>query len=280
MKHLLKTDNGKLVIYLDAPDWDGAPAAAFGDFTCKSLEAGCDLLRDGIAYTKSQGINRIIGPMSGDTWHSYRFVTESDGSNPFMMEPKNQQHELDAFLETGFKEISSYFSARATLDDAAKTKPDETDAFSIETWDGSDPEKLFKQVFDLSVTAFSKNAFFKPISEQDFLAMYMPVVPMLKNELILFARRPDGSLAGFLFGIPNYSEGPQTKTAILKTYASLERGAGRHLSYHFHKNARDAGFETAIHALIHKDNQSANRSTVEGGTVFRRYGLFGLRLDG
>jgi hypothetical protein len=141
------------------------------------------------------------------------------------------------------------------------------------------PEALFEQVYALSTEAFSRNAFYKPISRDAFLAMYMPLVPMLRKELIFFARRPDGTLAGFLFGVPNYAEGPAPRTAILKTYASLEKGAGRHLSHAFH-TAAEAIYGAAIHALIHDDNLSALRSATEGAHVFRRYGLYGLRLDG
>jgi hypothetical protein len=117
------------------------------------------------------------------------------------------------------------------------TAPEPTDSFTIETWDGTGPEALFEQVYALSTEAFSRNAFYKPITRDAFLAMYMPLVPMLKKELIFFARRPDGTLAGFLFGVPNYAEGPAPRTAILKTYASLEKGAGRHLSHAFHTAA-------------------------------------------
>jgi hypothetical protein len=170
-------------------------------------------------------------------------------------------------------------TARDTRRAFAVPAKDTTD-FTITTWDGSDPEALFGQVHDLSTQAFSGNAFYKPISRADFLAMYLPMVPLLKPELIFFARRPDGSLAGFLFGIPNYAEGPKPDTVILKTYASIARGAGRHLAYAFHKAAADAGYSTAIHALIHDDNQSADRSAAEGAEVFRRYTLFGRVLDG
>ena len=111
------------------------------------------------------------------------------------------------------------------------------------------------------------------------MAMYMPMVPMLKRELIFFARRPDETLAGFLFGTPNYAEGPTPSSAILKTYASLEKGAGQHLAYAFHSAAFGAGYTSAIHALIHDDNLSALRSASEGADIFRRYGLFGLVLD-
>jgi len=156
--------------------------------------------------------------------------------------------------------------------------PKATDAFTLETWDGSNPEGLFTQVHDLSCQAFAGNPFYKHIALEDFLAMYRPVVPLLKQELILFARDPAGRLVGFLFGIPNYAEGPQTKSVILKTYASLAKGAGHHLSHQFYLNAKTMGFETVIHALMHDDNLSAVRSGLNGADVFRRYALMGRSL--
>ena len=102
---------------------------------------------------------------------------------------------------------------------------------------------------------------------------------MLKKDLILFARDSSGTLKGFLFGLPNYADGPETGTVILKTYASLQKGAGHRLSDAFHRAAKDAGYTTAIHALIHDDNLSALRSAANGAEVFRRYALMGRRLD-
>ncbi len=279
-KEIIRTADAKLTVYLNGPNWEGARAATFGDFSCKTSEAGAEILRKGIERVQDAGLDRIIGPMSGDTWHSYRFVSDSDGSAPFLMEPTNKPHELEVFRSAGFTEISRYFSARVSLQAATGSAPPESDGFVVEEWDGTDPEALFRQVFDLSTRAFSGNAFYKPISEADFLAMYMPVVPMMKRELILFARRHDGTLAGFLFGIPNYAEGPNPASVILKTYASLEPGAGRHLAHRFHKAALRMGYETAIHALIHDDNTSAERSAAEGATIFRRYTLLGRKLNG
>jgi len=108
--------------------------------------------------------------------------------------------------------------------------------------------------------------------------MYRPVVPLLKQDLILFARDTAGSLVGFLFGIPNYAEGPKPASVILKTYASSQKGAGHWLSYQFYVNAKAMGFETAIHALMHEDNLSAVRSGLYGADVFRRYSLMGRTL--
>ncbi|PUB10169.1 hypothetical protein [Yoonia sediminilitoris] len=275
-----KSDNARITAYLDGPMHHGATCATVGNFAFKSPDAGAEILGQAIAHIRENGIRQIIGPMDGDTWHSYRIVTQTDSSPAFLLEPGHLPGAVDIFKAAGFTTISRYFSARASLADAAKIKPDPTDNFRIERWDGNDPQALFDQVYDLSTQAFARNMFYKPISRAAFLDIYMPMVPMLKPELIFFARRPDGSLAGFLFGTPDYAQGPKPTSVILKTYASLERGAGQHLAFAFHTAAAAQGYETAIHALIHDDNQSAARSASEGADIFRRYDLFGLTLDG
>jgi hypothetical protein len=98
----LETDGAALTVYLDAPDWNGAPTAALGAFTCKTAEAGGKVSRGALEpYHESQGIDRVIGPMDGDTWHSYRFVTESDGSPAFILEPPDRRSAA-RLLRTGF----------------------------------------------------------------------------------------------------------------------------------------------------------------------------------
>ena len=150
---------------------------------------------------------------------------------------------------------------------------------TVETWDGSAPEALFTQVHALSCAAFSRNLFYKPIDLAAFLPMYMPFVPMMKRELVFFARDGAGVLVGFLFGMPNYADGPKPASAILKTYASLQKGAGHAMITRFHRTARHMGFTTIVHALMHEDNLSALRSDSHGAQLFRRYALMGRRLD-
>jgi len=277
-KDVVKTDGAKLSIFWDGPKWEGRATASFGEVAFKSREAGTEVLTRAIEMVKNAGLTHVVGPMDGDTWHSYRFVSESDGSPAFLMEPKDAPVAREVFQAAGFEPIGRYFSARQSLCDIG-TAPPESGAFRIETWDGNDPEALFMQVFELSVQAFENNAFYKPISPEDFLAMYMPIVPMLKKDLIFFARRPEGELAGFLFAIPDYAQGPESDTVILKTYASLLRGAGRGLVQSCQTSAKALGYKDLIHALIHDSNQSAERSEKEGGQIFRRYELLGLRLS-
>jgi hypothetical protein len=276
-----KSDGAKAVIHRDAPDWTGRRSAAIGGFRCESAEAGAALLEAIARDLAAEGVQALIGPMDGDTWHSYRLVTESDGSAPFLMEPSSAPRDLAAFEAAGFAPISHYFSARARVADALGAAPPEDASLVIRPWDGADPEAHFARVHDLSTRAFAGNPFYRPIGLAPFLALYMPFVPMLRPELILMAEEAGtGALQGFLFGIPNYQEGPGTSSVILKTYASLRPGGGHALAHAFHLAAHAAGFETVIHALIHDDNRSAERSRRHGAEVFRRYALMGRVLDG
>lgn len=275
----LKTDDGQLTIWFDGPSWDHhEKVATVGKCKFTDAAAGARLLEQAAERSKAAGATALIGPMEGDTWHAYRLISQRGDAKPFMMEPSSADHDQAAFQAAGFNEISSYFSASAPMSELPGPKPKERDAFTIETWDGCNPDKLFTQVYDLSTKAFAANPFYKHIALEDFLAMYRPVVPMLKQDLILFARDANSVLVGFLFGIPNYAEGPQPKSVILKTYASLEKGAGHWLSYQFYVNAKAMGYDTAIHALMHDDNLSAVRSGLNGADVFRRYALMGRTL--
>ena len=275
----LKADDGQLTIWFDGPVWDDHPkVATVGKCKFTSAEAGTRLLADAVALAKSKGATALIGPMEGDTWHAYRLISDRGVQSPFLMEPSSADHDEAAFRAAGFDVISSYFSASAPLSELPGPKPKNTDVFTVEQWDGADPDALFTQVYDLSCAAFAGNPFYKHIDLGDFLAMYRPIVPLLKQDLILFARDSTGALVGFLFGIPNYAEGPKPTSVILKTYASSQKGAGHWLSYQFYVNAKAMGFDTAIHALMHDDNLSAVRSGLNGANVFRRYVLMGRTL--
>ena len=81
-------------IYRDAPPLDGVRTAAIGGFHCESAEAGAALLRRACDMLAGEGFGAMLGPMDGDTWHTYRVVTWSDGSPPFLLEPTSGPHDL------------------------------------------------------------------------------------------------------------------------------------------------------------------------------------------
>ena len=84
---LIRAEGARVTLYPDGPDWQGAPAASLGNFASPDAATGRAVLAQALAQARALGIRQLIGPMEGDTWHSYRFVTETDGSPPFLLEP-------------------------------------------------------------------------------------------------------------------------------------------------------------------------------------------------
>lgn len=269
--------DARCTLYRDAPSWNGLRTAAIGRLTIEDRQAGTVLLHDACTRLAAEGFDAVLAPLDGDTWHSYRVVTETDGSPPFALEPTGGPHDLACLQACGFVTAAEYLSTRNLLEETAPPTP--LAGVRVETWTDSDPEPLLAELFTVSTRAFRRNAFFKPIERAAFDALYAPLLTRLDPRLVLFARDTEDRLAGFLFGLPDLAEGPAPTTVILKTYASRRFGAGRLLADTFHRTAAGLGFRSVIHALMHADNLSASRSATYQGKVFRRYALMGRSLS-
>lgn len=280
MPERISNDGARAVIHREAPTLDGLRTAAIGGFRCDAAEAGAALLHHACGTLAGEGYGAVLGPMDGDTWHSYRAVTWSDSSAPFLMEPTSGPHDLASFAAAGFRPVAEYLSARQPLEGSGNAAQPDGAGPAITHWDGSDAEALFAEVHALSARAFQGNPFYRPLSLDAFLAIYMPTVPLLRPELLLFSRAPGGALQGYFFAIPDYQQGPEPRDVIFKTYASLVPGVGRLMVARAVRTATGLGYRNAIHALMHADNRSADRSQRLGAAIFRRYALLARRLDG
>jgi hypothetical protein len=265
------------MLYRDAPAWDRLKCAAIGRIRFESAEAGRELLSNATVSLKAEGFAALLGPMDGDTWHSYRLVTDSDGSAPFMMEPTSGRHDLATFAGVGFEAVSRYVSARALLVNTIAGEPIEMPGITVANWDGKDAEGLVKKLFEMSGTAFRNNRFFKPITLESFLELYRPIMPFIDPQHVFFARQGE-TLVGFLFGMPDRAARDGKPAAILKTYASALRGVGHLLADTYHRRAIEMGFTHVIHALMHEDNASRGSSEKHKATIFRRYALMARKL--
>jgi hypothetical protein len=259
------------------PDWDGVPAAVIGRFACASADAGARLLRETIGELQAAGCRAVLGPMDGDTWHSYRLVTDPGERKPFFLEPQNGPEAVQAFRGAGFAPVAEYASA---VGDAATRRVGLRGSASVKVrpFDPAEADRELERLYRISIEAFASNAFYTPIEEAAFRALYVPVLPRVVPDLLLIAEGAGGEPVGFVFGLPDWAEGPAPRAVIFKTYAALRPGVGTILSDAFHRNALRLGFGQVIHALMHADNASLRYSALIGGTVFRRYALFGRRL--
>ncbi|MDP3494684.1 MAG: hypothetical protein Q8R82_16355 [Hyphomonadaceae bacterium] len=274
---ILKSAGAELAIFREGPSLKGARTAALGRFACETPAAGAALIREAMAELKAEGFEAVLGPMDGSTWAKHRLVIESDGRAPFLMEPENPAHHVDAFQQSGLEIVSRYVSAVRPADvlDSVTAAPA---GVSLRDFDPTRAEEELTRIHKLSLEAFASNHFYQPIVLEDFLASYRPVLKAIDPELVLLAEDQAGELKGFLFALPNLAEGPKPRSVILKTYASRVKGGGSMLANAFHERAKKRGFVDVIHALMHETNLSATHSGNAGGTIFRRYALWGGQL--
>lgn len=274
---IMTGDGASLAIYREAPSLDGARTAALGQFQCESAEAGARLIRAAMERLRGEGFGAVLGPMDGNTWGKHRLVVESDGRPAFLMEPSNPAHYVAAFEASGLGIVSRYVSAVRPAD----VEPGRSAApagLRLRVFDAARADEELTRIHALSLLQFASNHFYQPISLEDFLASYRPVLGAIDPELVLLAESEAGELAAFLFAVPNFAEGAKPKLVILKTYASRVKGAGSMLANEFHARAQARGFTDVIHALMHESNLSALHSDKTGGKVFRRYALWGGTL--
>lgn len=269
--------DARLGIWRDAPGPAGARTAALGAFACADAEAGARLLDEAADKLAAERFTALIGPMDGDTWHAHRLVIETDGSAPFLMEPRNPAHYPEAFMAAGF-EIAARYASAARLTSAPVPDAPCPDGVILRAFDGADVEAELARIHAVSLRAFARNAFFTPIPLERFVAAYLPVACLLDPNLVLMAEDRCGRLVGFLFGVPNFTEGAAPGAVVLKTYASLVRGVGGALAQEFHRRARDRGYVSVIHALMHEANPSMRHSEKLNARAFRRYALWAKRL--
>lgn len=270
----MKIEGASLVIFREAPSLGGARTAALGTFACDNAAAGAKLIREAMARLKTEGFAAVLGPMDGSTWGKYRLVVETDGRPPFLMEPHNPRHYVDAFEQSGLKVVSRYVSA-VRPSDIPPSGSAPPAGIKVRNFDPAHAEQELTRIHALSLGQFASNHFYTPLPLEPFLASYRPVLRAIDPELVLMAEDETCALKAFLFALPNLAEGPKTKTVILKTYASQVKGGGSLLANTFHERARKRGFSDVIHALMHEDNLSAQHSGNTGGKVFRRYALWG-----
>ncbi len=259
----------------------GHYAAANEDAAAVIMAAAEERLRDAHCTL-------AIGPMNGNTWRSYRFVTERGEQPEFFLEPTNPPAWPRQFEKAGFSSLASYFSALNC--DLSRPDP-RLDAIEKKIADAelairsanSDLRSELEKIYAVSQVSFRQNFLYTEIPKAEFVAMYEPLLPVARPELVLLAERA-GQCVGYLFAIPDLAlkaRGLDVDTFIIKTVSVLPqqelRGLGTLLVARAQQVGREMGFRRCIHALMFENNISMNISR-HYATVMRKYTLYSKDL--
>jgi GNAT superfamily N-acetyltransferase len=276
-----------------ANDLHGAPGQSgmIGHYEALDADAGAALLQRAARGLTARGAVRVLGPMNGSTWASYRLALpalpdDERGDQPFFVgEPRNPFEYVGHFERAGFTVCANYESRSDLLASQSSAEPALPDAMATGgvTVEHMDPTRFvesLREVYALSVQAFIDNPYYAPISVEQFVASYVPLQPLLEPRLVLLAREPGGALVSLLFGYPDPLWRPdgRPERAILKTIATAPEYRGMRISRHllavFRARAAALGFVESIHALMHVRNTSMRLSGEHESVLFRRYALY------
>ncbi|MCP1222929.1 GNAT family N-acetyltransferase [Sebaldella sp. S0638] len=263
----------------------GKKTGYIGHFAAENKEAGLFLTEYMYKRAKEYRLEYLIGPLDGNTWQKYRFIT-GDNKNPFFLEPYNPPEWPEIFMESGYEVIAEYYSVlvkepekKFRVSEKLKKMKFYSDLV-IKKINKENFDKYINEIYDMSIESFKDNFLYSEISREDFISSYMKIKDVMDCDFIYTAYK-SGKPAGFVFGIPDYNEmssGNKIETVILKTLAVNPEyqnfGLGTVLLEKFHETAVEKGYKNIIHALIHKDNMSGKISG-KYGEIMRTYHLYG-----
>ena len=238
---------------------------------------------------KTRHCGHAIGPMDGNTWRRYRFVTERGTAKPFFLEPDNPDHWPEHFTRCGFRAYANYvselnpnFHDRQPELGGLRKKFDDL-RVTIEPVDLARTAEDMRGLYEVICESFVDSLLYTPLEYNDFKTMYTPLIDIVDPRLTLVARH-EGRVVGFVFSAPDYLQSPQTQeidTIVIKTVAILPRkeysGLGRVLIVDMLQNAQAMGYRQAISALMHCENRSQEISSDCAGPM-RGYQLFARDL--
>ena len=274
--------------FKDTPIVDGKNVGCIGEFEADDLESGVKLLNKCEEILKEQNVELIVAPMNGNTWKQYRTLKITNGDSPFLLEKVNPIEHNEILLKAGFKEIHTYTSTKGLIENAYHSEALEIaeqdlneENITIRKFNKQNYIEDLKKIFNVSIKSFTRNPFYTPIEEKDFLHQYEQYISMVDEDLILIAEK-DGKEIGFVFCIPNFNElkeGKELKTLILKTIAVLpeyeDLAIGNILLSKIAKIARNKRFKEWIFAFMYSNNTSQKMAKRNQTQSIREYALYG-----
>lgn len=254
-------------------------------------------------WLREHGAGSVIGPIDGDTWHSYRINLGPFEEPAFLMEPTNPPWYESLWTSARFTPVDRFHSkvihdvpaaAEATC---AALQAARDHGYRFRTLDKSRFEDELKTIYRISCQSFVDNFLYDEISESVFLELYRPSQNIVDPRLVLFAEDSVGEPVGFLFNVVDYQRavqsmrggkglGAKVRFMLNKKHANAvnfksigilpehrRKSLAAALMNLGYKATIEMGYRRANLCLIRDGNAS---SSLDGGQgkILRRYALY------
>lgn len=239
---------------------------------------------EGLARAKN--LSFIIGPLNGSTWDAHRLMLDA-GPPLFFTESPTPVSYNQLFLTNGFTAISHYTSAIATnLFFDAKAFQDmqqqmESANMRMREINLKHFEAELVNIHALCSAGFQHNFLYTPISQHEFMERYRPLKSFIDPTFVLLAENETGELKGLYLCLPDWNNNVQ-KRLIIKTIVKHpqcgHKGLMAWMGAEIYRLAHAHNYEAVIHAFMQGAARSNRLSDSFGGTVYRRYALYGKAI--
>jgi len=275
------------------PAYLGHSLGLIGHYAASDENSGSQILRHACQQLAARGCTMAVGPMDGNTWRRYRFITERGAEPAFFLEPDNLDEWPLHFTAEGFVALATYTSALDSdlSSELGGTRPRLSAiaervfrmGITIRQASADHMDAELHRILAVSLRSFQNNFLYTPVEESEFLAQCRKLLPFVRHEFVLLAER-DSIPVGFVFGVPDalrIKRCQRNDTLIIKTVAvapeCASAGLGTLLMGRIREIAYGLGYTRCIHALMHESNRSRSISAKTASTM-RRYTLFARQL--
>ena len=241
-----------------------------GCFEMADKDSGKRKLQQYVDELIKSGHRRIIAPINGSTWHTYRLVSWTDGEPFFLLEPQNPIWYNEVFEDLGFRPLKQYRSDIFSIDNVLPLESRNT-SVSFRGFRADDLEFIY----DIATRSFDENFLYSNITFEDFSRLYQPLLPMMDNDLAIIAEA-NGSPAGFLFSFAVGGRLVLKSVAVIPEYRTL--GIGSVLINRAILAGQKKGVDAAIAALMADDNYSRSIVSKYNSRKIREYTLYCLEV--
>jgi hypothetical protein len=261
------------------PELSGRKTGYIGHFAAGSPGGAGSVLSAALNLLKSKGAGVAVGPIDGNTWNKYRFVSRSYLEEPaFFLEPANDPLYPEYFSNSGFEVLAKYYSAISNElrieDERARRLQSRMKQLgvSIRSLDMTQLDRELSALYRLSIASFRNNFLYTVIPENEFVNKYRALREYMRPELVKIAEH-GSEMVGFIFVLPDvYRSDTVIAKTIARNLASRYSGLGNVLLSEAQNCAAELGYRQVIHALFHESNHSAVLSR-KYAKLMREYSL-------
>lgn len=277
------------VWWRDAAQVNGTPTGTIGHYAATGEHWGGAVLEHACRVLRQRGCELAVGPMDGNTWRRYRFITDRGVARPFFLEPDNPDAYPIHYQRSGFESLATYVSEiNYTI---ATRQPElgelrrkmQNNGIEISPLNTESPDDDLDGIYRVICDSFRDAFMYTTLDRASYRSMYEPLIREVDPRLMLVARQ-GGEVVGFVFSPPDLAQQAYqdaVDTIVIKTVAvrpgNAYSGLGRVLIVDMLQNAIEMGFTAAISALMHVQNRSQKISSDCAGPM-RRYELFAKEL--